>query len=178
MSTIRARRACKVKRAGSSETQRGQAAAEFMAYAAFFLMFFTLSTAYFVDQQTGEVRNRELQFAKEAGSQYADYVNFAVAAGDGFQGRFTVPTNILGRTYDARFGSDGFVYVNWTDNVGDFYYAYPLNTKNVTMAAGAPPAYMKITTPPGGSITYVDITETRGAMTLINNGGQIFINQS
>lgn len=157
---------------------KGQAAVEFLAYATFFMFFFAFSTYYFASQQEGELNYRQNQIAKEIGTQYADYVDFAVGAGDGFRGNFTIPKNLGGSAYEAKFGSDGFVYLNWSNTRGQFSYPYPTSTNNTDIADGAPSSLTR--TPPlvAGTNSYINIDVSKGEMTLINQGGKILINQS
>lgn len=157
--------------AANAACSKGQVAVEFFVYVGFFLLMFVVITMVFVNQQASELNGKEMLFVKETAAGFADYVNFAVAAGDGYSGTFSFPTKILEGDYDVRFGKNGYIYLNWTKNYERFDYVYPTNSGDYKIAAGARSCV-------SGDSSEVNITERLGEFTIINDGGKIYINQT
>lgn len=118
--------------------KKGQAALEFYIYAGAFLFFLGLIGLIFVNMALSDTGQKESELAFEVGGQYADMINFALIAGDGFQGAFYPPKTINGKYYTAYFGNmttrevTGFVLVSIENTELSKAYTYPLNTKNIT----------------------------------------------
>lgn len=153
------------------QSKKGQAAIEFFVYIGFFLLIFVVASVIFISQQSYELKEKEFLFVKETAGQFADYVNFAVSAGDGYSGTFSFPETIFEGKYDVKFGSEGYIYINWTRDYERFDYVYPTNCGNYTVADEAPAGV-------GFDLGRVDIDESKGSFTLINKGGVIHINQT
>jgi uncharacterized protein (UPF0333 family) len=118
--------------------KKGQAALEFYMYAAALVLFIGIISLIFLNMGFDESEQREIELVYEIGGSYADMINFALVAGDGFQGKFYVPKEINNMPYKASFGNEltsqvsGFVTIEYQGSKGIRTYSYPLNTKNIS----------------------------------------------
>jgi uncharacterized protein (UPF0333 family) len=152
---------------------KGQVAVEFFIYVGFFLLVFVVTTTVFINEQAYELKEKELLFVKETAAQFADYVNFAISAGDGYKGTFSFPTKIFEGDYDVKFGKNGYIYINWTKENEGFDYVYATNSGDYEMAVGAGSCVQT-----EGGTGRVNVDESIGEFTLINDKGVIYINQT
>ncbi len=122
----------------ATSNKKGQAALEFYIYAGAFIFFLGLIALIFMNTSLNDADRKEAELAYEVGGQYADMVNFALVAGDGFVGKFYVPKTINNRPYDVYFGNmttgetTGFVTISVNGTKRMNSYSYPLNTKNIS----------------------------------------------
>ncbi|MCC7552619.1 hypothetical protein KO317_03050 [Candidatus Micrarchaeota archaeon] len=118
--------------------KKGQAALEFYIYASAFVFFLGLIGLFFLNSVLTESEQRESELAYEVGGQYADMINFALVAGNGFQGKFYMPKVIAGKEYVTYLGNtttgevSGFAIVSFETTDRLTGYSYPLNTKNIS----------------------------------------------
>ena len=118
--------------------KKGQAALEFYIYIAAFIFFLGIIGLVFLNMGLDESQQREAELSYEVGGEYADMINFALVAGDGFQGKFYFPRTINNKPYTAVFGNEtteyvtGFVVISTQDSSDEFAYSYPLNTRNLS----------------------------------------------
>ena len=118
--------------------KKGQAAIEFYVFLGAFLVVLGVVGFTFLNYASAESARREAELAHEIGGEYADMVNFALVAGDGFNGMFYPTKKIRGMDYNATFGNpstgetSGFVIISGNGTRGEYAYLYPLNTRNIT----------------------------------------------
>ncbi len=118
--------------------KKGQAALEFYIYVAAFIFFLGIIGLIFLNMGLDESERREAELVYEVGGEYADMINFALIAGDGFQGKFYVPKTINNKPYDIMFGNEstsqvsGFVIINTKGSRDENAQSYSLNTKNIS----------------------------------------------
>ena len=158
------------RRAAFAKKARGQAAIEFMSYMSFFLVLFVISVVIFVEQQQTDVSAKRTEFASEIASRFAQRINFALYAGDGFSGNFTIPQTVLTMPYNVRVMSNRQVFVDWTDAGKSYGVSYPINTNSVSAGAGT-------TTGSAGTLSWVAINATMGEFKVNNVGGVLKLSQ-
>ena len=78
----------------NKKTKKGQAAVEFYVFLGAFLLFLGVIGFTFLNYASAESTRREAELAHEIGGEYADMINFALVAGDGFNGKF-YPTRMI-----------------------------------------------------------------------------------
>lgn len=115
---------------------KGQAAIEFYAFLGIFLFVFTFIGFTFLTQAAAQGNRIRGEIGYEISGAYADMVNFAAIAGNGFFGYFTPPSKkILDSYYDITYyGDSRIVFINGTSTQGKFGYSHSLITGNITVA--------------------------------------------
>ena len=119
-----------------TKSERGQAAVEMLAYAAFFFAVFVTAVAIFLQVQTQELTRAENAYAQEVAYGFADSIQTAFVAGPGFSQQVSIPRDLLGKPYKIVLSKGlapasaetGFVYVEWQGASGSTSVSEPTIT--------------------------------------------------
>lgn len=132
--------------ASSAGNLRGQAAIEVMSYGALFLLVFVAITAAVFQLQSQELARAEFAYAQQAAYAFADHIQTAFIAGDGFWERVPVQPKLLGKDYkivisrpsgsSAALVETGFVYVQWRSAYGNMSASAPTVTTKYAPSIG------------------------------------------
>lgn len=139
--------------------RKGQVAVEFYAFIGFFLMTFTVLGLIFLSTASSEIDHQKSLMAWQIGHRVSDSANFALLAGAGFKGNFSIPKDLIGHEYYIGFTS-GSVIVFPAD-LDDYQYSYSINTGEFIDGSGSV-----------GSINYTTLNTSKGYLMIEN------INQS
>ncbi len=150
-------------------TKLGQSSVEFLSYAAFFLLIFSAATGYLLFGHVQDAARQKGSVAREISGQFADQVNFALSAGDGFFGVFEFERSLLGADYNVTFGPDGFVRIDWQDGGQKLNYLYQIRAKSLTAIEGN-----GVLIDAGG---YITLDEKLGFYSIENKEGRLIISQ-
>ncbi|MEM3030174.1 MAG: hypothetical protein QXH27_00410 [Candidatus Micrarchaeia archaeon] len=150
-----------------SESNRAQAAFEFVSYFALFLLVFVVGVAYITSTEVREIRQREDSLARELAFGMASEIHFAARAGGGYERMVIVPKRIGASEY-AVYIKGGFLTLNWSRGEEVREVVAPLSTSSVAtqtlavvdgyIVVNASNGYVKLATRtlPTGDVVYVD----------------------
>ena len=124
----------------------GQAAIEVMSYGALFLLVFVAVTAAVFQMQSQELSRAEFAYAQQEAYAFADHIQTAFIAGDGFWESVPVQPKLLGKDYkivvsmpssaSAASVETGFVYVQWRGVSGNMSASAPTVTTKYGFISG------------------------------------------
>lgn len=123
-------------------SRKAQSSVEVLIYVSFFILVFVLLNLSFVLQVSQEISQRQFLLAQSSAAQIAQYADLALAAGPGFEARFSIPTAIQGRPYTLHFTDSGSLYVVVAPARGEsaLQMYFPLSLRNIALSCTDPPA--------------------------------------
>lgn len=142
---------------------------ELFVYVSLFFLLLSVVGASILFGYTQEASQRRGNIAGKLAMQFSDNIRFAQSAGNGFFGVFEFEPTILGVPYNATFGPDGFVRIEWEDR-NSFNYLFPLYTKSISGKEGNGVVV--------DNLGFISIDTSKGYFSLENKQGIIEISQN